>query len=110
MTLQEISQLLFPHFKQYVTRSTLEKVSLDLVFDMELIEGTNLECCIIIKNRAYEAKQGNSVYDHLKLSIVFFAKELSELTQRIYTDFYLQSKDKSLKEYFEMKEFYRKTP
>lgn len=82
---------------------TLEKASLDLAFDMELIEGSNLESCIIIKNRSDEVKQANSVYDHLKTSIVFFGKELSELTQRFYIDFYIQTREKSLKEYFDLK-------
>jgi len=59
---------------------------------MELIEGSNLDSCIIIKNRSEEAKQSNAIYDHIKLSIVFFEKEFSDETQRIFVDFYIQSK------------------
>lgn len=57
---------------------------------MSLIEGTNLDSYIIIKSRSEENKSINSVYDHLKTSIVLFGKDFCNETQKLYRDFYIR--------------------
>lgn len=78
MTLENISNILFPCMSQYVMNASLEKASLDLAFEMELIDCESLDSCIIIKTRREETKIGNSVYDHLKTSIALFGKDLCD--------------------------------
>jgi hypothetical protein len=39
-----------------------------------------------------------------------FGKDLTDDTQKIYRDFYIKIKEKTLEEYFVMKELYRRNP
>lgn len=42
--------------------------------------------------------------------MVMFGKDLTDDTQKIYRDFYIKIKEKTLEEYFVMKELYRRNP
>jgi hypothetical protein len=74
MTLENISQLMFASMKQYAMGLPLEKASLDLAFDMELIECANLDAFTIVKSRTEKNRLAHLVYDRLKTSIVMFGK------------------------------------
>lgn len=52
MSIDQISLLLFPIMSQYALNESIEKASLDLSFEMELIDGANLDSGILVKSRS----------------------------------------------------------
>ena len=103
MGIDEISQIIFPFLRLFAFTEKMEKVALDLSFEMELIDAANLNSAIIIKSRCSEVKKTQAVYDQVKTAMAFFGKPFSDKTQVLYKDFFKIIRSEFLSTFFSLK-------
>lgn len=103
MTIDQISNIIFPCLRHFAFTENIETASLDLAFEMELIETKNSDQVIIVKCRSEETKQKFAQYDQIKTSLAFFGKPFTQKSGKILGDFFKIIRHSKLVTFFTLK-------